>query len=192
MFRKLFLTAALTAAALTASPAARAQGEQTWKLGVVISSLGGGDRGCLLNQVIDGSPAQDIGLAPGDTLLTVNGQLAADPLAVRATIFASDSVVLVLKRGDGYFQKNVTFEVPGGNQANNGGGQVVTTAVASKAVKSVKTVAVAAPNLAGVKPLAHPAKPVVSPKPPVAPKPVPHPAPKTVPHPAPKTPNANR
>lgn len=123
MFRKLLLTAvfaALTAVTATAQ-------EPQWKLGVMLTSLGGGDRGLVVNQVFGGSPAEQMGLEAGDVLLTVNGQLAADPLSVRATVFASDSVTLVLKRGTNYYQKDVTFGAAappagGGDSQSNGGG----------------------------------------------------------------------
>ncbi len=155
MFRNSILTAVLSAAALfSAVPTVRADDCQTWKLGVVISNLGGGDRGCVVNQVFDNSPAMEIGLEPGDVLLTINGQLAADPRGVRNTVFASDSVNLVLKRGNSYFQKDVTFTTVIPDQSNNGSGSgtAVTTMMAQKQVKSVKTYAVQAPKLPPAKP----------------------------------------
>lgn len=175
MFRKLILTAVLTAAALTASSAARAQDDQQWKLGVVISNLGGGDRGVVVNQVFDNSPAKDIGLEAGDVLLTVNGDLASDPLAVRDTIFACDQVALVIKRGNGYFRKDVTFSPANSNdQANAGGGGTVVTTAACKVVTSVKTRAVQAPSLPPAKPTVVPggSKPQGKPTP-VKPTPTP-------------------
>lgn len=194
MFRKLLLTAALFAITATAN----AQ-EPQWKLGVVISTLGGGDRGVVVNQVFDGSPASQMGLEAGDVLLTVNGQLAADPQAVRATVFASDSVTLVLKRGNTYYQKDVTFGVavplpPDGDLQSNGGGisggsgpvvpgggQVVTSA-AVRVSGGPKPVAAPAPqkvvkNVQTRKVIAPILPPVKAPTPTVVPSPKPQPYP---------------
>ena len=149
MFRKTLVTAALLIVASFAAPAATAQDGQTWKLGVLLTGLGGGDRGCIVNQVFDNSPASEIGLEPGDVLLTVNGQLASDPNGVRNTVFANDSVTLVLKRGNGYFQKDVSFTNVTPDQGNNNGygGEAVPVMAPQKKVSVVKTYAVQAPKL---------------------------------------------
>ena len=174
MFRKLILTAVLTVATLTTCSVASAQDGQPWKLGVVISNLGTGDRGVVVNQVFDNSPAADIGLEAGDVLLTINGDLASDPLAVRDTIFACDQVALVIKRGNGYFRKDVTLTTTSNNDQSNqgGGGVTVTTAVAQRMVTNVKTQAVKAPFL----PQAN-AKPQVKPQPSTSPLHAPKPQP---------------
>ena len=170
MFRNSILTAILTAL-FAAMPTARADDDQTWKLGVMITGLGGGDRGCVVNHVFDNSPAMEIGLEPGDVLLTVNGQLASDTQGVRNMIFSSDSVTLVLKRGNGYFQKDVTFTNVVPDQSQGLGGNGAATVMASqKKVTKVATYAVQAPKPLGgksntvPKPLA-PYKPLVHPNP---------------------------
>ena len=161
-----------------AAPVAFAQDPSdpnAWRLGVRVTVLGGGDRGHVINQVFDGSPAQQMGLEPGDVLLTLNGQLVGSPADVRNTIFASDSIVLVLKRGTTYFQKDVQFAaqappsdpgMPGGGTSGSsggigsdpGGGTYKTVAVKGKTVKSVQTRRISPPPVV-VRP-ARPSTPV--------------------------------
>ena len=153
MFRKMILAAVLSViTSCFFATTSSAQDDQTWKLGILITSLGGGDRGCVLNQVFDNSPAKEIGLEPGDVLLTVNGQFASNTQNVRNTVFANDSVQLVLKRGNSYFQKDVTFTPAIIGQQDFGNGPVPVM-VKQKSVKTVKTQAVQAPKLPPAKPL---------------------------------------
>ncbi len=80
-----------------------------WKLGVgLLPQPNTG--GILITQVFDGSPAQQLGLAAGDVIISVNGAIVNDPLAVRQTVFSSDSVVLIFQDGNGFHEVTATFE----------------------------------------------------------------------------------
>ena len=71
-----------------------ASGERRGSAGLSFQSLGPlaallGDRGVLISQVIDGGPASDAGIAPGDVLLSIAGNTVDSPdaaaLAVRSS-----------------------------------------------------------------------------------------------------------
>ncbi len=144
MFRKLILTAVLTALAISGvsarnggqlprpggtpakpQPANNDYGapdapkpDQEWRLGVDLTS--NGRNACTVTRVYPGSPAAEIGLQVGDVVVSINGKLADDPHAMRDLVFASDKAVIHLYRGGSYYEAEAVFEnqisqVPGGN-----------------------------------------------------------------------------
>jgi len=80
-----------------------------WRLGVKISANPGG--GVRIHEVFPGSPAEQAGLGPDMILLTVDGVLYNDPLAVRNKVMfhSGDRVNLVYQDGSAFYQ--VTAEL---------------------------------------------------------------------------------
>jgi S1-C subfamily serine protease len=75
---------------------------QPMVLGIAARPNFGG--GMLVTAVYDGMPAAQMGLMPGDVILTVNGQFVNSHEDMRAAVDAlTDHVTLVLARPDGTF-----------------------------------------------------------------------------------------
>jgi hypothetical protein len=100
----------LMATALALSVVAGPASAQDWKLGVSMVTNPGG--GIQVLQVFDGSPAQQIGLEAGNVILTVDGTLWSDPLALRDYILdGRTGVRLVFQHAAGFTEADAQFEV---------------------------------------------------------------------------------
>lgn len=88
-----------------------AYAQQQWKLGVGITRNPGG--GLYVNQVFDGSPAQYIGLLPGDVILTIDGRLVNDPLATRDYIFrpGRTRITMIYQHRSIFYEATADFQI---------------------------------------------------------------------------------
>jgi S1-C subfamily serine protease len=109
-------TLRVTAAAAVAvvlfglAQAARAQTEP-WRLGVKITRNAGG--GVYVSEVFPNSPAEQLGMRPGNVLLTVDGVLYNDPLQVRDKIMlnSGDQITIVYQDGSQFYEKTAQLDV---------------------------------------------------------------------------------
>jgi len=76
---------------------------EDWRLGVkLFSATGGGGK---IAEVIDNSPAAEVGLKPGMVILTIDGKLINAPEQARDKIFsAGNDIDIVFKDGDDFYQ----------------------------------------------------------------------------------------
>jgi hypothetical protein len=116
----------VVALALALAGPAAAQ-DQPWKLGVGLTPNPGG--GVFVNQVFDNSPAQAVGLKPGNVIITIDGNLYNDPLQVRDKIFlkSGDTVALVYQDGADFYE--VTAQLVTVTATYTEGGRQVTKAM---------------------------------------------------------------
>lgn len=103
----------------TSSDDQQSQSDKEWKLGLTLVE-GGKGVPCKVVEVFSDSPAARIGFRKGDVLISINGDIADDPLNVRNTIFAEDSVSLVYRRGAVHYQTDVVFDSETESDSNDG------------------------------------------------------------------------
>jgi S1-C subfamily serine protease len=137
-----FLTAVVAVVAVGVAGGTATANPDDWRLGVKISASPGG--GVRIHEVFPGSPAEQAGLRSGMILLTVDGVLYNDPLAVRDKLMfhSGDVVNLVYQDGAAFYQ--VTAQLTTVTVA-----AVVTETYGGKTVQ--KTVPKVVPKLKDVK-----------------------------------------
>lgn len=87
---------------------------QDWKLGIKITenTIAGQKTGVKILEVFPDSPAERIGLQPGDIVQSVDGVLFNDPLALRADIMGKyrKEIAIIYERGADFHQQRVALK----------------------------------------------------------------------------------
>src|SRR5262249_22679417 len=100
MMRSGLLSAFVLAAVLAGAPLAQAQS----RLGVTWQGRPGG--GVVVRGVERNSPAESLGLQPGDVVVTINGQLMVrGTQATEAVITSGGQVNLLVRKADGRYEQ---------------------------------------------------------------------------------------
>jgi S1-C subfamily serine protease len=85
---------------VVASSTARAE---DWRLGVKLFAVSGG--GVKIAEVIPNSPADEVGLQPGNVIMTIDGQLITDVEQARDKVFsAGNEIDIVYRDGSDFYQ----------------------------------------------------------------------------------------
>ena len=97
---------------VASGPVSAREQDQSWRLGVYVLSNGG--RGVKIQDVYDNSPAESLGLVPGQIIWSVNGQKCTNALQFRKLIFQSgDRVSLIILEGGFWYRITARLSGPG-------------------------------------------------------------------------------
>jgi C-terminal processing protease CtpA/Prc len=99
--------------------ATAAEQDQPWRIGVFVTSNGG--RGVKILEVYDNSPAEALGLVPGQIIWSVNGQKCSNATMFRRQIFQSgDRVSLIILEAGFWYRITARLSTPGVASAGAG------------------------------------------------------------------------